>query len=123
MVKRRAITPTLHCSTAEPASPDLRDVMVLMDGKGPDRSSGGVWIFGQPIGVIEARSLQQLGLACKAIDEASRSYHAIVLADYEVGSWFEPKLQIDGEEHSWAPFQAWLFNEATWLPNQALRNG
>jgi para-aminobenzoate synthetase/4-amino-4-deoxychorismate lyase len=93
--------------------------MVLMDGKGPDRSSGGVWIFGQPIGVIEARSLQQLEVGCKAIDEASRSYHAIVLADYEVGSWFEPKLQIDAEEHSWAPFQAWLFNEATWLSNQA----
>jgi len=114
-----SITPLLDCSTVRPASPDLWGVMVLMDGKGPDGSSRGVWIFRQPTGVIEARTLQRLGAACAGIDEASRSYHTIVLADYEVGSWFEPKLKIDAEEHSWAPFQAWLFSEATWLPNQA----
>ena len=116
---QHSATPTLHCSTARRDGPDLRGVMALMDGKGSDGSSRGVWIFGQPIGVIEARTLQQLGAACAAIDEASRSCHTIVLADYEVGSWFEPKLKIDAEEHSWAPFQGWLFNEATWLPNQA----
>jgi para-aminobenzoate synthetase / 4-amino-4-deoxychorismate lyase len=112
-------TPLLHSSVARLASPDLPGVLVLMDGKGPDGSSRGVWIFGQPIGVIEARTLQQLGSACATIDEARHSYHTVVLADYEVGSWFEPKLKIDTEEHSWAPFQAWLFSEATWLPNQA----
>ncbi len=99
--------------------PDFRQVMGLMDGKGPDRSSSGVWIFGQPIRVIEARTLERLEVACAAVDEASRSCHAIVLADYEVGSWFEPKLKIVAEEHSWAPFQAWLFDETTWLQDQA----
>ena len=112
-------TPLLHSSVARLASPDLPGVLVLMDGKGPDGSSQGVWTFGQPTGLIEARTLPQLGAACAAIDEARHCYHTIVLADYEVGSWFEPKLKIDTEEHSWAPFQAWLFSEATWLPNQA----
>jgi para-aminobenzoate synthetase / 4-amino-4-deoxychorismate lyase len=112
-------TPLLHSPIARLAGLDLRAVTVLMDGKGPDGSSRGVWIFGQPTGLIEARTLQQLWAACTATDEASRSYHAIVLADYEVGSWFEPRLKIDAEEHSWAPFQAWLFSEATWLPNLA----
>src|SRR5260370_1821672 len=109
----------LPCSTAPIMGPDFRQVMGLMDGKGPDRSSSGVWIFGQPIRVIEARTLERLEVACAAVDEASRSCHAIVLADYEVGSWFEPKLKIVAEEHSWAPFQAWLFDETTWLQEQA----
>jgi para-aminobenzoate synthetase / 4-amino-4-deoxychorismate lyase len=111
--------PLLHSSVARLASPDLAGVLVLMDGKGPDGFGQGVWIFGQPVRLIEARTLPQLGAACTAIDESRRSYHTIVLADYEVGSWFEPKLKTDTEEHSWAPFQAWLFGEATWLPNQA----
>ena len=101
---------------------DFREMMGLMDGNGPDGASRGVWIFGQPLRVIEARTLDQLALACAAIDEASRSCHTIVLADYELGSWFEPKLKIDLEEHSWAPFQAWLFNEAIWLPDQAFES-
>src|SRR6266478_5903173 len=109
----------LPCSTAPIAGPDFRQVMGLMDGKGPDGSSSGVWIFGQPIRVIEARTLELLEVACAAIDEASSSCHAIVLADYEVGSWFEPKLKIVAEEHPWAPFQAWLFDETTWLQDQA----
>jgi para-aminobenzoate synthetase/4-amino-4-deoxychorismate lyase len=99
--------------------PDFRQVMGLVDGKGPNGSGPGVWIFGQPIDVIEARTLQQLEVACTTIDEASRSYHAIVLVDYEIGSWFEPKLKIATEEHPWAPLQAWLFNEGTWLEYQA----
>jgi len=109
----------LPCSTAPIVRPDFRQVMGLIDGKGPDRSSSGVWIFGQPIRVIEARTLELLEVACAAIDEASSSCHAIVLADYEVGSWFEPKLKIVAEEHPWAPFQAWLFDETTWLQDQA----
>src|SRR5260221_3469542 len=109
----------LPCSTAPVVGPDFRRMMGLMDGKGPDGSSSGVWIFGQPIRVIEARTLEQLEVACEAIDEASRSCHAIVLADYEVGSCFEPKLKIVAEEHPWAPFQAWLFDETTWLQDQA----
>ncbi len=109
----------LPCSTAPIVGADFRQVMVLMDGKGPDRSSSGAWIFGQPIRVIEARTLELLKVACAAIDEASSSCHAIVLADYEVGSWFEPKLKIVAEEHPWAPFQAWLFDETTWLQDQA----
>jgi para-aminobenzoate synthetase/4-amino-4-deoxychorismate lyase len=109
----------LPCSTAPIVGADFRQVMGLMDGKGPDRSSSGVWIFGQPIRVIEARTLELLKVACAAIDEASRSCHAIVLADFEVGSWFEPKLKIVAEEHPWAPFQAWLFDETTWLQDQA----
>jgi para-aminobenzoate synthetase/4-amino-4-deoxychorismate lyase len=109
----------LPCSTAPIVGADFRQVMGLMDGKGPDRSSSGVWIFGQPIRVIEARTLELLKVACAAIDEASSSCHAIVLADYEVGSWFEPKLKIVAEEHPWAPFQAWLFDETTWLQDQA----
>jgi len=111
--------PPLPWSTAPIVGPDFRQVMGLMDGKGPGGSSSGVWIFGQPIRVIEARTLEQLEVACAAIDEASRSCHAIVLADYEVGSWFEPKLKIGPEEHPWAPFQAWLFDETNWLQDQA----
>jgi para-aminobenzoate synthetase / 4-amino-4-deoxychorismate lyase len=111
--------PPLPCSTAEIVGPDFWQVMGLIDGKGPGGSSSGVWIFGQPIRGIEARTLEQLEIACAEIDEASRSCHAIVLADYEVGSWFEPKLKIITEEHPWAPFQAWLFDETTWLQDQA----
>src|SRR5258708_21180203 len=109
----------LPCSTAPVVGPDFRRMMGLMDGKGPDGSSSGVWIFGQPIRVIEAGHQEQLEVAGGEIDEASRSCHAIVLADYEVGSWFEPKLKIVAEEHPWAPFQAWLFDETTWLQDQA----
>jgi para-aminobenzoate synthetase / 4-amino-4-deoxychorismate lyase len=111
--------PPLPCSTAEIVGPDFWQMMGLIDGKGPGGSSSGVWIFGQPIRGIEARTLEQLEIACAEIDEASRSCHAIVLADYEVGSWFEPKLKIITEEHPWAPFQAWLFDETTWLQDQA----
>jgi para-aminobenzoate synthetase / 4-amino-4-deoxychorismate lyase len=96
--------------------PDLSPVMALVDGKGPDDARPGIWILGQPTRLIEARALEQLAMACAVLDEACRSCHAVVLSDYEVGSWFEPKLKIDVEEHSWAPFQAWLFDHAIWLP-------
>ena len=93
--------------------------MGLVDGKGPAGASPGVWILAKPIRLIEARTLEQLEVACAAIDQASRTQHAIVLSDYEVGSWFEPKLNIGVEEHPWAPFQAWLFDETTWLSHEA----
>jgi para-aminobenzoate synthetase / 4-amino-4-deoxychorismate lyase len=99
--------------------PDLSPVMALVDGKGPSGANPGVWILGQATRLIEARTLEQLAMACSAIDEASRRCHAIVLSDYEVGSWFEPKLNSSVEQHSWAPFQAWLFEEATWFPHNA----
>src|SRR5258708_14293771 len=112
----------LPCSMAPIMGRDFRQVMGLVDGKGTDRSGSGVWIFGQPIRVIEARTLEGLEVACAAVDEASRSCHAIVLADYEVGSWFEPKLKIVAEKHPWAPFQSWLFDETTCLHDQAFAN-
>jgi para-aminobenzoate synthetase / 4-amino-4-deoxychorismate lyase len=112
-------TPILGCPTSPITGSKSQPVLALMDGKGPDGSSQGVWILAQPARVIEARTLAQLGEACSAIDEASGSFHTIVLADYEVGSWFEPKLKITTQRHSWAPFQAWVFSEATWLPDQA----
>ena len=96
--------------------PDLPPVMALVDGKGPDGAGPGIWILGRPTRLIEARAPGLLANACATLDEACRSCHAVVLSDYEVGSWFEPKLQIGVEEHSWAPFQAWLFDQATWLP-------
>jgi para-aminobenzoate synthetase / 4-amino-4-deoxychorismate lyase len=98
--------------------PDFWPVLGLMDGKGSGGASPGVWILGKPIRVIEARTLEELEVACAAIDEACRTHHVIVLSDYEVGSWFEPKLMIGVEEHLWAPFQAWLFEETTWLPHE-----
>jgi para-aminobenzoate synthetase/4-amino-4-deoxychorismate lyase len=93
--------------------------MGLVDGKRPGHANSGVWILRQPARLIEARTLEQLEVACAAIDQASRTSHAIVLADYEVGAWFESKLKIGVEEHSWAPFQAWLFDQATWLAREA----
>jgi para-aminobenzoate synthetase/4-amino-4-deoxychorismate lyase len=102
--------------------PDFDQVMGLVDGEGPDGRSPGVWIFGRPIGLIEARNLQQLEAACAAIDETSRSCHVVLLADYEIGSWFEPKLKFGTEEHPWAPLQAWVFKTATWLDHQACEN-
>jgi para-aminobenzoate synthetase/4-amino-4-deoxychorismate lyase len=95
--------------------------MGLVDGVGPDGRPG-VWIFGQPFRVVEARTLKELEAACATIDEASGSCHAIVAVDYEVGSWFEPKLKIASEKHSWAPLQAWLFNQVTWLEDKAFAN-
>jgi para-aminobenzoate synthetase / 4-amino-4-deoxychorismate lyase len=99
--------------------PHLSPVMGLVDGKGPDGACSGVWILEQPILLFEARTLEQLEVACAAIDEASRTHHAIILSDYEVGSWFEPRLKIGVEERPWAPFQAWLFDETTWLSHEA----
>lgn len=98
---------------------DFLPVMGLVDGKGPDAASPGVFILEQPIRLVEARNLEQLEVACAAIDEASRTQHAIVLSDYEVGAWFEPKLKIGVEEHPWAPFQAWLFDKTIWLSHEA----
>jgi para-aminobenzoate synthetase / 4-amino-4-deoxychorismate lyase len=98
---------------------DPFQVMALIDGNGPNGSGTGVWIFGQPVETIEARTIEELEIACAAIDEAGQSRHVVLLADYEVGSWFEPKLKIAGERHAWAPVQAWLFEKATWLHDQA----
>jgi para-aminobenzoate synthetase/4-amino-4-deoxychorismate lyase len=102
--------------------PDFHQATGLVDGVGPDGRVAGVWIFGQPARLIEARNLQQLEVACAAIDEASRSYHAVLLVDYEVGSWFEPKLNFSIVEHPWAPLQAWLFKEGTWLDRVAFED-
>ena len=89
----------------------------LVDGIGPTGS--GVWVFREPNALIEARNQRELEIACLAIDKASRSCHVILLVDYEVGSWFEPKVKLAPESHPWAPFQAWVFDRAAWLPNQA----
>jgi anthranilate/para-aminobenzoate synthase component I len=91
----------------------------LVDGAGPTDSGAGFWIFREPTGLIEARNQYELEVACLAIDKVSQSCHVILLIDYEVGAWFEPKLKIAPEAHPWAPFQAWVFGEATWLPNHA----
>jgi para-aminobenzoate synthetase / 4-amino-4-deoxychorismate lyase len=92
----------------------------LIDGAGSE--GFGVWIFREPAALIEARSRRELEVACSAIDTASRFGHVILLVDYEVGSWFEPKLKIAPESHAWAPFQAWVFDEADWLPNPTFDN-
>jgi para-aminobenzoate synthetase / 4-amino-4-deoxychorismate lyase len=94
------------------------EIQALVDGVGPPGSSAGVWIFREPAALIEARNQCELEDACLAIDEASRSCHVVVLAEYEVGSWFEPKLKIAEKSNSWAPFQAWIFEEATWRPKR-----
>ena len=91
----------------------------LVDGTGPTGSGAGVWILREPITFIEARTQPELELACTAIEKACRSCHVISLIDYEVGSWFEPRLKRVQESQTWAPFQAWLVEEANWLPNNA----
>jgi para-aminobenzoate synthetase / 4-amino-4-deoxychorismate lyase len=110
----------------EPSLAELRPrlsapsrIQGLVDGAGPADSGAGVWIFREPSGLIEARNQYELEVACLAIDKVSQSCHVILLIDYEVGAWFEPKLKIAPEAHPWAPFQAWVFGEATWLPNDA----
>lgn len=92
-------------------------MQALVDGIGP--TGPGVWVFREPNVLIEARNRPELEAACLAIDKASLSSHVILLIDYEVGSWFEPRLQVAPESHRWAPFQAWVFNRAHWLPNPA----
>lgn len=89
----------------------------LVDGTGPTGSGAGVWILREPVAFIEARRQPELEVACAAIEKACRSCHVILLVDYGVGSWFEPRLKITRESHAFAPFQAWLFEEANWLPN------
>lgn len=92
-------------------------MQALVDGIGPTGS--GVWVFREPTVLIEARNQRELEVACLAIDRASQSGHVILLIDYEVGSWFEPKVKLAPESHPWAPFQAWVFDRANWLANQA----
>jgi para-aminobenzoate synthetase / 4-amino-4-deoxychorismate lyase len=94
----------------------------LVDGVGPAGSEAGVWIFREPTGLIEARNQSELEVACATIDEVSRSCHVVLLIDYEIGSWFEPKLKIAAESHGWAPFQAWVFDDVDWLPNDSFEN-
>jgi para-aminobenzoate synthetase / 4-amino-4-deoxychorismate lyase len=94
-------------------------IVALVDGPGPESSQAGVWVLKQPADVIEARTQRELEVACLRIDNASRSCHVLLLLDYEIGSWFEPKLKVASESHSWAPFQAWVFISAHWLPNHA----
>jgi para-aminobenzoate synthetase / 4-amino-4-deoxychorismate lyase len=91
----------------------------FVDGQGPDGCGEGVWILGRPTGLIEAHTYDELENACYSIDQASDRYHVILLVDYEVGSWFEPKLKIPAEGHAWAPLQGWLYEEAEWLPQNA----
>ena len=69
--------------------------------------------------LIEAKTHRELETACSKVEGASRSGHVILLMDYEIGSWFEPKLKILPGSQNWAPFQAWLFSEVTWLPRTA----
>lgn len=97
-------------------------VIGFVDGQGPQGCGPGVWLLERPTGLVEARNLRELETACSAIDVASQSCHVVLLADYEVGSWFEPKLRIGTERHPWAPFQAWLFKEGTWLERHAFEN-
>jgi para-aminobenzoate synthetase/4-amino-4-deoxychorismate lyase len=91
----------------------------LVDGTGPAGSGAGVWILREPVAFIEARNQPELELACVAIEKACRFCHVISLIDYEVGSWFEPRLKRVQESQTWARFQAWLVEEANWLPNHA----
>ena len=91
----------------------------LVDGTGPTGSGAGVWILRKPVTFIEARRLPELELACTAIEKACRSCHVILLLDYEIGSWFEPRLKRVPQSQTCAPFQAWLVEEANWLPNHA----
>jgi len=91
----------------------------FVDGQGPNGCGEGVWILGRPIGLIEAHTYDELENACNSIDQASDKYHVILLVDYEVGSWFEPKLKMPAEGHAWAPLQGWLYRQAEWLPQDA----
>jgi para-aminobenzoate synthetase/4-amino-4-deoxychorismate lyase len=90
-------------------------IEALVDGTGPAGSEGGVWLFREPGALIEAKNQRELEIACSAIDRASRYNHVILLIDYEVGSWFEPRLKTGPEPQPWAPFQAWVFHRADWL--------
>lgn len=101
--------------TTDITAADGRPIIGLVDGEGPDNSGPGVWVFGQPTRLIEARTPAELEIACTAIDQASVSAHVVLLADYEIGAWFEPRLRIATEGHAWAPFQAWVFDKADWL--------
>jgi para-aminobenzoate synthetase / 4-amino-4-deoxychorismate lyase len=94
-------------------------IEALVDGTGPTGSGLGVWRFREPAALIEARNRQELEIACTAIDRLSQSNHVILSIDYEIGSWFEPKLKTVPELHHWAPFQAWVFERADWLSTQA----
>ena len=98
---------------------DALATKAFVDGPGPNACGEGVWIFGRPIGLINAHTHDELENACNLIDRASASYHVILLVDYEVGTWFEPKLKIPAEGHAWAPLQGWLYQEAEWLPRDA----
>jgi aminodeoxychorismate synthase, component I, bacterial clade len=118
-MNREAKTKNVANPSRYSVDPDLSPVLALVDGIEPEGVRPGIWILRQPACLIEAWAPEQLAVACAELDEACRSCHAIVLSDYEIGSWFEPKLKIGVEEHSWAPFQAWLFDEATWLPPDA----
>ncbi|MBV8212362.1 MAG: aminodeoxychorismate synthase component I [Verrucomicrobia bacterium] len=98
---------------------DALAAKAFVDGQGPNACGEGAWIFGRPIGLIEAHTDDELESACNAIDQASDKHHVILLVDYEVGSWFEPKLKIPAEGHTWAPLQGWIYQEAEWLPQDA----
>ena len=94
---------------------DSTTVFGFIDGPGPERQDLGVWIFERPSGFLEARCLPELEEVCAAIDEADQSSHILFVADYEVGSWFEPKLNFPTQNHTWAPVQAWVFQTGTWI--------
>jgi len=118
-VSKTASAATEALRPGDPADFNSLSVTGLVDGEGPSGCGAGVWFFGPPTGLIEARTHQEFEIACAAIDRVSRDGHVILLVDYEVGSWFEPKLRISTEGHTWAPIQAWLFAEAKWLPHHA----
>jgi para-aminobenzoate synthetase / 4-amino-4-deoxychorismate lyase len=94
-------------------------IEILIDGTGPAGSGSGVWLFREPAALIEAKNQHELEIACSAIDRVSRYGHVILLINYEVGSWFEPRLKTAPAPQPWAPFQAWVFQRADWLTTHA----
>jgi para-aminobenzoate synthetase / 4-amino-4-deoxychorismate lyase len=112
------LAPTEHPPTADGFRGHRsrsEDFLALVDGVDEASNGPGVWIFGAPVDLIEARTPAELEIACAAIDRATRSFHVLLMIDYEVGAWFEPKLALRSARHPWAPFQAWIFEEATWM--------
>jgi para-aminobenzoate synthetase/4-amino-4-deoxychorismate lyase len=66
--------------------------LALIDDSGPERTSPGTWILKDPEKVMVAASPRAIAETFAEVDQTRADLHWVVLLNYELGFWFEPKL-------------------------------
>lgn len=88
-----------------------------VDGQGPDGSPG-VWLCHGLSERIEATEPEQVGAACARIEAQTRTRHGVVLLDYELGYWLEPRAAQEPQTPSRPPLTGLIFDHASWYPRE-----